>query len=211
MRKKLLLGLFLIMAGISTSTSQSKIDLVDGTVFMVEGGATVTFDLEAAGYLVGIGTYNLELTSSPNFVTKSDFERSVGVISVLGAPLIEGSFAPVYPYWWGDYRYDLVYYPLLGGRSVVSSFTMRVVESLGLKNVENTAEFSVFSKNGIVTVNNANDSAVTGMAVYSISGSKVFESNKAVETIDLSAVANGIYVLTVQEGASVTTKKFLKS
>jgi len=95
----------------------------------------------------------------------------------------------------------------------VINFTNEVAPdgTLSVKNVENTPEFSVFSQDGIVTVNNTNDSAVTGIAVYSISGAQMFASNRAVASIDLSAVANGVYILTVQEGASITTKKFIKS
>jgi hypothetical protein len=66
----------------------------------------------------------------------------------------------------------------------------------------------VFSKDGILTLPNVD--YVTTMSIYSISGAKVYESNRAESSIDLTSVADGVYVLLVQKDNAVQTVKFVK-
>lgn len=240
MRKKLLLGLFLIVATISSSYAQTVtthlVKPSEGLTTPIEINDSVKYDDEDILGLLDLGITDvglivkIECTSAPAGVNKSAYtQQTVLTLSLVtdllnallgGNPLagLLGFNDQTFSAAEGDYEFTLSRFTLdifnnPTNLIELKDFTIDVGPegTLSLKNVENTPEFSVFSKDGIVTVNNTNDSAVTGMAVYSISGAQIYKSNTAVSSIDLSAVANGVYILTVQEGASVTTKKFIKS
>lgn len=83
--------------------------------------------------------------------------------------------------------------------------------TLSVDDVDTSSDLSVSCNGGILTINNADTSEVTGVSVLSISGATVYSSSSAVSTIDLSAEASGIYILVVEEGASRITKKFVKN
>jgi len=240
MRKKLFLGLFLMTATIFTGYSQTTEEYTvkpsDGGTTYIEVGDTVIYDeedivglLEIGGVSLGL-LVNIECTSAPASEDPNDYTQQRAVtLPLLNAILGGGNVLGLIGFdetefngAVGDYEFTMSRFEIstnlanLGAiinLTELADFTINVGAegTLSLKNVENTPEFSVFSKDGIVTVNNTNGSEVTGMAVYSISGAEVFTSNTAVESIDLSAVANGVYILKVEEGASVTTKKFIKS
>jgi len=205
----------------------------------VEINDSVTYDEQDILGLLNLGITDLNLiveiecTSAPFGVDKDHYtQRTVLTLSLLtdildallgGNPLagLVGFDDQVFGQAVGVYEFRLTRFNLItvAGNEVIinlqalKEFNINVVAegTLSLKNVENTPEFSVLSQDGIVTINNANHTAVTGMTVYSISGAQVYKSNKAVGSIDLSAVANGVYILKVEEGAAVTTKKFIKS
>jgi len=245
MRKKLLLGLFLILAtAASYAQTTVMVDPAVATTTNVTAGDIVEFENTTVLNLIETGlldvqaTTYINCTSAPTGVNTAYFSQTkvvaVGLTPILDLvdavlnatpltkPLAELALNAALAaldldglLGFDDYvftvpgTYTFVHGGLLEN---VVNFTIVVSPgTLSLKNVENTPEFSVFSQDGIVTVNNANDSAVTGMTVYSISGAQVYKSNKAVGSIDLSAVANGVYILKVEEGAAVTTKKFIKS
>ena len=231
MMKKLLFGLYLVMAT-SVSFAQTNTHTVDISVSQtteIESGDTVIYDPTTVIDLLDLGltdvgvTLSLTCTSAPTGETASNYSQStilsLGLITdlvnaILGSNPLAGIlglndqvFTTI-----GEYDFQYTRLTVLGSLSTPSTFTIKVEAdgTLSLKNVENTADFSVYSKDGVLTVDNTNANAVTGMAVYSISGAKVYESNRAEASINISNVANGVYILAVQEGASVKTKKFIK-
>jgi len=241
MKKKLLLGLFLMTATVFTGYSQTTAEYTvapsaGGTTYIEVGDTVIYNESDIVGLLqLGSGLslgllVNIECTSAPASENPNDYTQQRAVtLPLLNAILGGGSVLGLIGFdetefngAVGDYEFTMSRFEIstnlanLGAiinLTELADFTINVGAegTLSLKNVENTPEFSVFSQDGIVTVNNANDSAVTGMTVYSISGAQVYKSNKAVGSIDLSAVANGVYILKVEEGAAVTTKKFIKS
>ncbi|WP_147676065.1 T9SS type A sorting domain-containing protein [Algibacter pacificus] len=239
MRKKLLLGLFLAMGITATSFAQMTethtVKPSDGGTTSIEINDTVRFDDGDILNLLNLGILDvnllvkIECTSAPAGVNKNDYsQQTVLTLSVLQNILdailnvnplsgLLGFNDLVFSEAEGDYEFTLsrVDPALIGSGTLteLKDFTIEVGPegTLGLGNVEGTPEFSVVSKNGMVTVNNVNDSEVTGMSVYSLSGAQIYKSNKAVSSIDLSAVSDGVYVLLVQDGASTTTKKFVKN
>lgn len=209
MRKKLLLGLFLIMAISATNYAQQSVDPSTSTDITVANGTTVNFNISLGG--LSIGTINIQAKELPGGAITTWSATAVN-LTVGGVILNFGtsgnSFTPN-----SDSVYEISYsFDPIVGPTISRTFTITSGNgTLGIGNIAAKPELFVFSKDGIVTVKNTNNNAVTGMAIYSMSGSQVYASNKAVASINLSTVANGVYVLTIQQGASVTSKKFIKS
>jgi len=212
MRHTILLGLFLVMAITSTSYAQQSVDPSTSTDITLVNGTTVNFDIGLGA--LSVGTINIQAKELPGgaITAWSAFVVNVGVGGIeLNFGTSGNSFTPN-----NDSVYEISYsFNSFVSPSDSSTHTFYVFsgnETLSIGDIATESEFSVFSKDGMVTVKNDTKSAVTRMAVYSASsGKQVFLSNKSVTSIDLRGVANGIYVLSVQEGASIATKKFIKS
>lgn len=208
MKKTLLLGLFLILATTATSYSQQSVDPSTSTDITVANGTTVNFNISLGE--LSIGTINIQAKELPGEAittwTVMVVNITVGGI-VLNFGTSGNSFTPN-----NDSVYEISYsFDPMIGPTISRTFNITSGNgTLSIGNIEAKPELLVFSKGGIVTIKNTNNSAVTGMAVYSISGAQVYVSSKAAASIDLSTVANGVYVLTVHQGASVSSKKFIK-
>jgi len=210
MRKRMFLGLVLIMAAV-TSYAQQSVDPSSSGNINIANGTTVNFDIDLG--VLTVGTVNIQAKELPGGALTT---WSAVVVNVeYGGNIINygtsgNSFTPN-----NDSVYEISYtFDSIVGPIISNSNTFYVIAGNGVLSVENfvvKSNFSLFSKDGMVTVKNDNESAVTGMDVFSVSGKRVFSSNKPVSSIDLRAVANGVYILSVQEGASVATKKFIKS
>jgi len=238
MKKTLLMGLFLILVSTTSYAQLTETVIVtpsDVGVNYIEINDSVQYDEQDILKLLNFGISDLDLyikiecIGAPVGVVKSDYTQQTVITeskltdilhALLNSSSVDGLLGlnnKVFSDAEGDYEFTLSRFKLdnLGGQvglMELKNFTINVGPegTLGLKNVENSSEFSLFSKDGIVTIKNANESNVTGMTIYSISGRQVYASNKAESSIDLRAVANGVYVLSVKEGASILTKKFIK-
>ncbi len=103
-------------------------------------------------------------------------------------------------------------YTFVHGGLLDSETTFTIVvedDALSIDSVGDVSNFKVFSKNGILTLPNVD--YVNALSVYTISGVKVYESNKVENMIDLTFVTDGIYVLLVQKDNAVQTVKFVKN
>lgn len=98
---------------------------------------------------------------------------------------------------------------------VTNTFNTEFVQQLGLEELEN-ADF-VFYPNpvtDIVTITVKNNSAITNMAVYDVSGKMIIAQKPATlvstQTLDLSSVSKGMYLLEVTtESNSKVVKKLI--
>ena len=229
--KKLLLSLLLTIASVTSYAQTVHVDVSQNITTTVETGTTVRYDvgtaLELLNLLTDAGAF-VELTclTAPAGVTASTYTQQTLLTASLVTDLLyallhnnptagllglnDQQFIPEGYYTFSFRRFKLALGKKIG-INTVSTFTIHVVSegTLGFKNIENTPEFSAVSYNGVLTINNANENKVTKTSVYNISGATVYNSNKSEKTIDVSSLANGIYILEVQEGAARKTKKFV--
>ena len=213
--KKLLLSLLLTVASV-TSYAQTVHTVNASTTgdFTIESGDKIKYGVNS-GLVSVLTKFTLTCTDTDTSSNKGDFYQSTSsLVSVAGLQILftsSGTSVPTVP---GTYKFKFSYHPLVCVfcSTTTNTFTITVVPkgTLGFKNIDNTPEFSVFCSNGVLTLNNAKESKVTKISVYNISGATVYSSNKSEKTIDVSSLANGMYILEVVEGGSRTTKKFIK-
>ncbi|MGY5354581.1 T9SS type A sorting domain-containing protein [Wenyingzhuangia sp. IMCC45467] len=209
MRKKLLLALLLTvgMMGAFAQTT-TTVEPTEGSTVEAPLGNDVRFKFQSS--LIVVGTFKLECTSVPALAT-NNFTQEVTVVNISGLNLAE-VFNSINPTVAGDYVFTLKKKAAIGSSysNLIDSFTLQMTEeTLSNNNVENSPEFSATCNAGILTITNASEA--TGVSILSVSGATVYTSNKAVDIIDVSSLASGMYVLVVEEGGVRITRKFIKN
>lgn len=77
------------------------------------------------------------------------------------------------------------------------------------------ANFNVYpnpaTDRNITIAYNANSSEKGKVAVYSLTGAKIFETDRQenMQTLNLSGISSGIYLLKIQSGSNIATKKLI--
>ncbi|MBO4542321.1 MAG: T9SS type A sorting domain-containing protein, partial [Bacteroidales bacterium] len=59
-------------------------------------------------------------------------------------------------------------------------------------------------------INIESNNEIKEVVVYNLLGQKIKQYHSAINTIDISDIANGIYVINITTDKGVTTKKFIK-
>jgi hypothetical protein len=98
------------------------------------------------------------------------------------------------------------------GMSVTDTLSVVVAEATGINSNEALAiELYPNPTNGILSIQ-SNNSNKLQIAIYNYEGQKVYERNiyKHQEWIDISDISTGSYILRIQQGKEVYTKKIIK-
>lgn len=98
------------------------------------------------------------------------------------------------------------------GNTTTCSFTITVKTFVGIKSLQ-TTNIAIYPNptNGIININFAKNN-IQKIAIYDITNKKILEKTplKQIETINLHNLANGVYILKIEQSNNIFTTKIIK-
>ncbi|MDO6738114.1 T9SS type A sorting domain-containing protein [Wenyingzhuangia sp. 2_MG-2023] len=216
MRKKILLFLLLVIGSAAMFAQSINVDVTGD--FSISSGDILSFGVSPGTLSAGV-TIKIECTDAPSGVILSDFTQEKLVsIEMLGLELIP--FDNMSPTVVGGYTYVYstitpaaggVGEPVIGSvNSFINTVTdPAVLSSTTVKSIDFFVVYDVSSET--LKLHYSDVEHITGVSVINLAGSVLFSSNHSEDSIGLSFLPSGVYVISVEENGGKTTKKFVKN
>ena len=152
--------------------------------------------LDGAG-LAGVKTNNQTLTLVHDVWTVFEFET----IFADAAAFNQAQFRPIFNFANAMLTGEAIYYDAMD--SCDGCATLGTSEF-------NAVEFNMYPNPVKNTLNIKSQDAISNVAVYDLLGKEVISSNNVSNTLDVSALSNGVYLIRLTSNKGVATKRFVK-